>query len=147
MKFSLLAIVILSTIIASCTPARINSDGKVLIDAQKGGKIIIKRESTTRFMLTQSVFGYDDQDYLTLYDGEAKSLVVPSGRHELFIRSNQADRKFFLKLDVKDGDKMCLKIKTSDDLVIVKLIFPFMFWLTNAFELKQEDWKSCSGKV
>lgn len=106
MKLGVLGIVT-SVMIAGCTPMQI----KPLPLVKEGDKstIVVYRESSFNAVAIKMVFGADKNDYFSLFNKNYASLQVPSGEHEIFVRSDQADNPYKLKAILNNNEVKCFK--------------------------------------
>lgn len=104
----------------------------------KTSKVKISRESKIIFIAVPTIFGYDNQDKVSLRNGDNLEIDVPLGTHEFFVRSNQADRPAKLSAKVEEGKSLCFVINPEPKPVIKFIIFP-IFWFTHTFRIEQEE--------
>ena len=106
-KLGVLVVVVSATMIAGCTPMQI----KPLPLVKEGDKstIVIYRENSLNAGAIKMIFGSDKNDYFFLYNKDYASLQVPSGEHEIFVRSDQADNPYKLKALLANNEVKCFK--------------------------------------
>jgi len=133
MKY-LLTLFISIFLLSSCTPARIVKDQH---DTKKveTQKVYINRDDTIVAMFVPAIFGYDDQDKVSLAKGESTVISVPLGEHEFFVRSNQADRPNRIKVNVKKGCNLTFNT-APDSLFGLKSLIVVWYWMSSAFDLE-----------
>lgn len=122
--------------LSNCTPARIvkeNYPANI-----KTSKIKLTREDTILGAGLPAIFGYDEKDRASLWKGASEDLDVPVGKHEFFIRSNQADRPFKFSSEIKENESLCLTIHPNSEPVI-KFVVPLVFYFSHAFKIEKSD--------
>ena len=133
-----IALLAISITLSNCTPARIVADNHG--PDTKTAKVKISREDTLLFVGVPAIFGYDEQDKVSLWKGGNAQMNVPVGKHEFFVRSNQADKPFKSSIEVKESESLCLIIHPEIK-PVAKIIIPFVYYFFNAFSLEKA--KSC----
>lgn len=122
--------------LSNCTPARII---KETYPANiKTSKIKVTREDTILFIAIPAIFGYDEKDRVSLWKGGSEDLSVPVGKHEFFVRSNQADRPFKFSFETKENESLCLTIHPEPK-PIVKFVIPIVYYFSHAFRIEKSD--------
>ncbi|MFM7620115.1 MAG: hypothetical protein ACKO47_00730 [Alphaproteobacteria bacterium] len=124
---------------SNCTPARIVKE--TYSEKIKTSKVKVTREKAVLFVAVPAIFGYDEKDRVSLWDGDSEDLNVPVGKHEFFVRSNQADRPFKFTFETKENESLCLTIHPESK-PIVKFVIPLIYYFSHAFRI--EKLESCS---
>lgn len=116
--------------ITGCTPLQV----KPMPNVTQGPKatVVIYRESAYNLGGVPMIVGLDGNDYLELYNREFTKLTVPAGNHELFLRSNQADRPKKLAITLAENESRCFK-GFADPQNYVKAFVGITYYLTSAY--------------
>lgn len=141
MKKLILISLIGSLFLSSCTPARIVSDN--FSEDTKTSKVVVYRENRLLFIGVPAIFGYDEKDKAKLWIKDRSEIRVPIGKHEFFVRSNQADRPLKLNVEIKDGKSTCFVINPEPEPVIKFFLFP-LFWFSHAFKIEEREVREIS---
>jgi hypothetical protein len=129
-------LIIFFLLLSNCTPARIASDD--FSKNTKTSKAIITRESGVIFFAVPAIFGYDEKDKVKLWNGDKSAIDVPVGKHEFFVRSDQADRPSRLSVEVKEGKTLCFVINPDSEPVLKFVIIP-LYWFSHAFKIEERE--------
>lgn len=135
-KLISISVLSFSFFLSNCTPARMVSDdfGK----NTKTSKITIHRESKILFVGVPAIFGYDEKDKVQLWSGDKSEIEVPVGKHEFFIRSNQADRPSKLNAEIKEGKSTCFVINPESEPILKFILVP-LYWFSHAFKIEERE--------
>lgn len=131
-------LIILSLLfLSNCTPARIVKDdyNPKIIETEK---VRVVRRDTVIASLVPAIFGYDGKDKVELANGREVVMHIPTGEHEFFIRSNQADRPKKVLVNLEKGQNLCFYTKPNDYVVLKGLILPW-YYLSSAFDLIKSE--------
>jgi len=123
-------------LLSNCTPARMVSDD--FSKYTKTSKVAIHRESKVLFVGVPAIFGYDEKDKVQLWSGNKSEIEVPVGKHEFFVRSNQADRPSKLNAEIKEGKSTCFVINPESKPVLKFILFP-LYWFSHAFKIEERE--------
>jgi hypothetical protein len=131
------AVIFSAVLIVACTPARIAS-----LDPPKESEqseLMVYRATALNAGGLKAIFGADGKDYLELgTDTYAELLLVPK-TYDFFVRTNQADRRYVFKLELKPNERKCLEAYPNpDNSMKVPLLF-VGYWLGSTFLLKEVE--------
>ncbi len=136
-KLYILLFIIASTF-TSCTPAKIvKNDYNPKIRYEK---VYVTRSQQFMAKGITMIVGFDGKDKIVLENGESKEILVPVGEREFFVRSNQADVRYKINLEVKQFETLCLAGKANTSLT--RVILPFMSFFTNIFTIEKTQYCS-----
>jgi hypothetical protein len=124
----------ISYFLVSCTPANLAYNTPQ--EDQHIGFVHIARRSTLLFIAIPVIFGYDGKDRAIITNGRFQTLKVPTGKHEFFVRSDQADRPYKVSYEVNEGEKICFETYPNGSYA-KKIFLFFTFYFSSAFTLKK----------
>jgi hypothetical protein len=128
------AIVVLATV-AGCTPMQVKPLPQVQAGQEKAS-VLVYRETAFNAAGIEMIFGINDADLYPLHNANYATLTLPAGQHELFVRSNQADRPYRLTMTLAGGDAKCIRAY-ANPANVGKAFMPIAYYLGNSFLMNE----------
>ena len=124
-------------VLAGCTPAKLTQPQ--LTSDTPETEVIVYRDGAFNAGGVQMIFGEEETDYITLRNDEWKAMQLDSGETRLFVRSNQADKPFYLETDLAPEARMCFRAYPNPSNYGKALLLNLAYFLGNTFLLEEVE--------
>lgn len=136
MRFQgLAALLMVAVVTAGCTPMQVKPLPTATADAR--AKVVVYREGGFNAGGISMIFGIDGLDQLSLPNGGHSQLYLRPGEHEVFVRSDQADRPFRLKTSIAHNEIKCFRAYANPANYGKAFLGNIAYWLGNAFKVRE----------
>lgn len=121
---------------AGCTPAKIVK--MPAAEPAQSAQVFIYRETAFNAGGVTMIFGENKTDHIELNNSQYAEFQAAAGTHDYFVRSNQADQPYVLRVELLAGEKKCLKAY-ANPANIGKVLLPMAHYMGNTFLLAAGD--------
>lgn len=121
-----------TVLVSACTPANIRALAKP--DPANESTVVVYRGKAFNSGGVDMILGLDGNDVVMMDNSTIATLKLAPGNHDLFVRSNQADKPFHFPTVLQPGQTLCLEGKPSAA-NFSKALVPFLYFATSTFEL------------
>ncbi len=127
----------LSVLLVGCTPAKLVQPEPTAADQQ--AEVIIYRDGGYNAGGVQMIFGEEERDYVILKNDEWKALQLDSGTTDLFVRSNQGDKPFYLTTELPPSERKCFRAYANPSNYAKALLLNLAYFFGNTFLMEEMD--------
>ncbi|MBN4055197.1 hypothetical protein JYU12_00475 [bacterium AH-315-K03] len=129
------AICICALLLNGCAaPAKIKQLKHV--NESKRATITIHRNSSFNAVLANVIVGIDGNDLAIMSTKQLLSLYIEEGNHKIYVRSEAADKPFYMDIAVNAGEAACYETYPNPS-NLAKSLMPLSYYAGNTFKLKE----------